>query len=149
MARRPNHHVLPLPSKRLLASIGAAFLFAGIAQAQTSALWERPYCKLDTVWQVSKFAALGAAQADAITTARAIDRGYVEASPLVNFMIPKDRPAYSARTARYVGEAYLINYIFNRLYKACDSRLCRITAIAGRGVFTGMSIKNSVHNQGL
>lgn len=103
---------------------------------------------LDHVWTASKIAAYPTASADAWTTSQAISRGYVEANPLDNLLIDRARPAYAQRLLLLNAQEFGINAAFNFGYKKCGpSKLCKLTVIGGRGLFTGFHIYAVFHNR--
>jgi hypothetical protein len=106
-----------------------------------------PQTKTDIVWSIVKPIGFIATELDAISTTNAIKRGYVEANPLFNLIIPRNQPALSSRSLLMHGQTYAINMGFQYAYNKCGpSRFCKWTMIGARTFFTGMSITAALHN---
>ncbi len=136
----------------ILGVIALVCAFCSTARSEeTQAEVSKPIpTKLDHIWTVSKWCGYPAAVVDAYTTSRGISRGYVESGRLDNVLIPRDRPMLAARSGLLVAEAWGINTVLGYAYKKCGKdKLCKVVVIGARGYFTGMSIRNSIHNMGM
>ena len=101
----------------------------------------------DLVWLISKPLSFAAAHADAYSTARAIERGYVERNPLDNLLIARNSPAAVSRSALLHGETFAINLLLDFAYGKCGtSKLCKWSVIGARSYFTGRSVASTIHN---